>query len=265
MQKTHALFIMMLIFFCSVSHAFAQKVVPSPDWSFEKPLGRYDRAALERGFEVYKKSCAACHGLSQLRYRDLSALGYNENEIREMAAEYIVMDGPDEEGNLFERSALPKDPFVSPYENEQQAAFLNNGIAPVDLSLYIKSKENGEDYLYSILTGYSSSPLDNMVSLSEGQYWNYTFKGHVISMAPPLSDGLILYEDGTPATVQNYAADVVTFLAWAASPDMEDRKRMGIKVILYLIAFALVLYGVRIKTWSALYKNEPETGERHNG
>jgi ubiquinol-cytochrome c reductase cytochrome c1 subunit len=221
--------------------------LPNMDWSFEGPLGTYDRAALQRGFLVYKQVCSACHGLKKKYYRNLEALGYSEAQIKSIAAEYTVMDGPNDEGEMFERPARPSDKFKQPYANDKAAMYANNGALPVDLSLIVKARHGGADYVYGLLTGYTNPP-EGFV-LGQGQHYNKYKDGNIIAMANPLSDGQITYEDGTPQTLDQYAKDVTHFLAWAAEPELEERKQMGFKVILFLIAFAAVMYLVKRKIW----------------
>ena len=218
------------------------------DWSFQGIFGTYDRAAMQRGFLVYKQVCAACHSMSLLSYRNLEALGYTEAQINNIAADYIVIDGPNDEGDMYERPARASDRFVDPYENPQAAAFANNGAYPPDMSLIAKARHYGADYLYALLTGYEEAPEGE--TLLPGQYWNRYMPGHIISMAPPLADGMINYEDGAPETMSQYARDVTHFLAWAAEPHMEKRKQTGIMAFLFLLAFTLVMYGVKRRIWA---------------
>lgn len=217
-------------------------------WSFDGPTGTYDRAALQRGYKIYRDVCAACHSMDLLYYRNLEALGYNEQQIKNIASEYTFIDGPNDEGEMFERPGLPSDPFKAPFENEKAAAAANNGAIPPDLSLIAKARMGGPDYLFSLLTGYEEHAPHGHTLLS-GQYWNRYKDGNVIAMAPPLAEGQISYEDGTPQTLEQYAKDVSHFLMWAADPYMEQRKQTGIKVILFLIVFAGVMYTLKKKIW----------------
>lgn len=226
--------------------------LPNIDFSFEGPFGTYDKAALQRGFLVYKQVCSACHGLNKLYYRNLEALGYNEGQIKTIAGEYTVMDGPNDEGEMFERPARPSDKFKQPYDNDKLAAYTNNGAVPPDLSLITKARVGGAEYVYGILTGYADAPEG--VTLSPGQHYNLYKDGNIIAMAPPLADGAVAYEDPeTPQTADQYAKDVSHFLAWAAEPEMEHRKRMGVKVVLFLAAFAAIMYAVKRRVWSDLH------------
>lgn len=220
------------------------------DWSFSGVLGTYDRGSLQRGFQVYTQVCSACHSMKYLSYRNLSDLGYEEGQIKAIAAEYTTMDGPDDEGEMFERPMRPSDTFKAPYANEQATRYANNGALPPDLSLIAKARAGGADYIYGILTGYDEAPEGETVS--EGQYWNKFMAGNKIAMPPPLSDELVDYEDGTPGTTEQYAKDVAHFLTWAAEPKMEVRKRTGIKVILFLLVFAGLMYAVKRQIWAGV-------------
>lgn len=222
--------------------------VPELHWSFDGATGTYDKAALQRGFKVYKQVCSACHSMKYVYYRNLSALGYSPEEIKAIASEYSVMDGPDDEGEMFERPARGSDTFVSPYANKQQAMATNNGAYPPDLSLIAHARHGGADYIYALLTGYEEVPEGK--EILPGQYWNAYMPGHVIAMAPPLSDGQVEYTDGSAQTVAQYAKDVAHFLAWTSSPDLEARKKIGIKAFLFLLVFAGIMYAVKRKVWA---------------
>jgi len=224
--------------------------LPDVDFSFDGIFGTYDRASLQRGFQVYQQVCAACHGMDLLSYRNLTDLGYNDDEVKAIASQYTIMDGPNDEGEMFERNRLPSDRFANPYPNEQAARYANNGAYPPDMSLLAKARGGGAPYLYGILTGYTEPPEG--VTVADGQYYNKHMEGNKIAMAAPLSDGMIGYEDGTDETVSQYSKDVSTFLMWAAEPKLEQRKRMGVKVILFLIAFAGIMYAVKKKIWKDL-------------
>lgn len=220
-------------------------------WSFGGPLGTYDRAALQRGYQIYKESCAACHAMNQLYFRNLAALGFSEAEIKAIAAEYTVMDGPNDQGEMFERPSRPSDRFKSPFANEKAAAAANNGANPPDLSLIIKARHGGADYLYSLLTGYTTPP--SSLQMPSGMNYNEMFPGHMIAMPAPLSDGQITFADNTPATVPQMARDVASFLSWAAEPEMEDRKRLGLKVVAYLLLLTGVLFALKRKVWAKVH------------
>ncbi len=248
-RKLFSVFIVLAFLSPVASHAAkSTEELPNIPWGFQKVFSTYDRPALQRGFQVYKEVCAGCHGLDKVAYRNLSGLGYNPDEIKAIAAEYTVIDGPNDEGEMFERAAVPADRFVSPFPNDNAARASNGGALPPDLSLIIKARTNGPNYLFGLLTGYAEeAPAGE--ELLDGQYWNKYFPGHKISMAPPLSDGLITYSDGTEATVEMATRDVVEFLAWASEPTMEARKQMGVKVLLFLFFLSVLLYIVKRRVW----------------
>lgn len=236
------------------------------DWSFAGPFGTYDKGQLQRGLKVYREVCSSCHGLERVAFRTLEDLGYSEAQVRALAAEYEVEDGPDSAGDMFMRTAIPSDSFPSPFPNPEAAAASNNGAAPPDLSLIAKARaaergfptfvfdiftqyaEAGPDYIYSLLTGYQEAPEG--VEVQPGTYYNPHFMaGPALSMAPPLSDGQVSYDDGAPETVDQYARDVAAFLMWAAEPHMEDRKQMGFNVMIFLILFGALVYLTKRKVW----------------
>ena len=225
--------------------------IENRSWSFDGIFGQFDRAAQQRGYQVYNEVCSGCHGLRLLTYRNLAALGYSEDDIKAFAAEYEVTDGPDDEGEMYQREALPSDHFVSPFANDNAARAANNGALPPDLSLMVKARKNGANYLYALLTGYGDAPDGG--ELPDGLYYNAAFPGHQIAMLPPLDDDAVEYADGTPATVDQMASDLTTFLAWAASPEMEERKRLGLKVMLFLLVLTALLAAVKRKVWSRLH------------
>lgn len=225
----------------------AHSVVAELPWSFDGIFGTYDRAAMQRGFQVYKEVCSACHSMSRLAYRNLADLGYSEGEIKAIAADVVVADGPNDEGDMFERPGRPSDPFKSPYANVQQAKYANNGAYPPDLSLIAKARHGGANYIHAILTGYEDPPANK--EILPGQYWNTAMNGNILAMPPPLNAGQVTYSDGTAESVDQYARDVAHFLTWAAEPHMEQRKRTGVKVFLFLLVFTGVMYAVKRKTW----------------
>lgn len=225
--------------------------IPQQYWPHKGFLGKYDKAALQRGFQVYREACASCHSLRLMSYRNLQELGFTEAQVKAVAAEYTVMDGPNDEGDMFERAAVPSDRFVSPFANAEQARFSNSGALPPDMSLLVKARAGGEDYIYAILTGYGTPPED--VTLPDGMHWNNYFAGHQIAMAQPLSDGQITYSSGRSASVETAARDVVQFLAWAAEPHMEYRKTIGLKVLFFLIFFAGFAYAAKRRIWADVH------------
>ena len=246
--------------------ASAEEEAPKPphqEWSFEGPLGTYDEAALQRGFQVYKEVCSACHAVKHLYYRDLTEIGYSEDQVKGFAAQAQVSDGPNDQGEMYQRPGRPSDPFPAPFANDQAARAANNGSLPPDLSLIVKARDGGPDYVYAILTGFKESPKD--FKMNPGMNYNEYFPGHQIGMPPPLtSDGQLTYADGTKATVAQMAHDVVSFLAWASEPNLNERHRMGAKVILFLIVGAAIFYAAKRKIWADLHghpSDEPGIGD----
>lgn len=225
--------------------------LPKEEWSFQGIFGTYDRAALQRGFQVFKEVCNSCHALSMVRYRSLQDIGFSEEEVKALAAEATVVDGPNDDGDMFDRPGQPSDPFHSPFPNEKAARAANGGAYPPDLSLITKARKGGPDYSYGILTGYEEAPAD--FAMQEGLNYNHYFPGYQIAMPQPLSEDAVEYADGTPATVEQMSHDVVTFLNWAAEPELEARKRMGIKVMLFLVVFTGLLYATKRKIWAKLH------------
>jgi cytochrome c1 len=222
------------------------------DWSFSGIFGTYDRGELKRGYQIYSEVCASCHSLEYLAYRNLEEIGFSEAEIKEIAAEYEVKDGPDDEGEMYMRPARQSDRFVSPYANEKEARASNNGAYPPDLSLMSKARKNGPDYIYGLLTRYKDEAPEGM-EIADGMNYNEVYPGQQIAMVAPLEDETVEYADGTKATLQQHAKDVTTFLTWAASPEMEERKRLGIKVILFLVIWTAMLMALKKKIWAKLH------------
>jgi ubiquinol-cytochrome c reductase cytochrome b/c1 subunit len=243
---------------------------PANKWSFAGPFGKFDRGALQRGLKVYKEVCSNCHSLSYIAFRNLAdpgGPGYSTAQVAALAAEYKIKDGPNDSGDMFERSGRPADYFPSPFPNEQAARAANGGAAPPDLSLITKARsyergfpwfifdlftqyqEQGPDYVAAILQGFEDSPPKD-VSIPEGSYYNKYFPGHAIKMPKPLSDGQVTFDDGSPATVAQYAKDVTTFLMWAAEPHLEARKQLGFQVFVVLIIFAGLMYFTKKKVWA---------------
>jgi len=222
--------------------------IPSRDWSFSGPFGTFDPAARQRGFQVFKEVCSGCHGLEYIAFRNLAEIGYSEDEVKAIAAEFTMVDGPDDEGEMFEREGKSSDFWPAPFANDKAAAAANNGATPPELSLITKARKNGPNYVFALLTGYEEPPTD--VELLEGLNYNKVFPGHQIAMAAPLFEDGVEYADGTPASVEQMAHDVVTFLAWTAEPEMDARKHMGLKVMIFLVVFSIVLYAVKRKVWA---------------
>jgi ubiquinol-cytochrome c reductase cytochrome c1 subunit len=227
--------------------------LPHQEWSFHSIFGTYDEAAVQRGFLVYKDVCAACHSMNLLSYRHLSGTGLGEDQIKAVAASVQVPDGPNDEGEMFERAGLPSDRFKAPFPNEQAARAANNGALPPDLSLMCKARVGGPDHTYAILTGYEEPPAGFQVN--EGMNYNKYFAvgAHQIAMPPPLSDGVVTYPDGTEATVPQMARDVSHFLCWAAEPNLNERHQIGVGVMLFLIVLTACLYAVYRKVWADVH------------
>jgi len=221
------------------------------EWAFDGVLGHVDKQAAQRGFQVYKEVCSACHSLDRVAFRSLSEIGFTEAEIKSLAASYEVTDGPNDDGEMSKRPGKPSDHFVAPFANEKAAAAANSGAAPPDLSLIIKARPDGANYVYSLLTGYTQAPADMQVG--EGLHYNPYFPGEQIRMAPPIADDQIAYADGTKASVDQMSHDVVTFLQWAAEPEMGARKSMGLKVLAYLLAFTIVAYLAMKRVWKNVH------------
>lgn len=228
------------------------------EFSFQGPFGTYDRAALQRGFQVYKEVCSACHGLKRVAFHNLGddgGPGFSEAQVKAIAAGIQVPADPDEQGKTYNdsgeritRPGIPADYFPWKFENEKAARAANNGALPPDLSVIVKAREGGPQYVYSILTGFGGKPPANEV-MADNMNYNPYFSGHQIAMPPPLSEGVVTYSDGTKATVDQMAHDVTTFLAWAAEPKMEERKRMGLGVMMFLFLLTGLLYLAYHKLW----------------
>lgn len=270
------------------------------NWAFEGYTGTFDRQAAQRGFQVYKEVCSACHGLKRVAFRNLEALGFSEAETKALAAEssYKTIDG---EGEEVERPGKPSDRFPSPFANEEAARAANNGAYPPDLSLIVKARPHGADYIYALMTGYNKEvpgyncatrndageciafeatgsgageyqctgiessetinpetketyTVQTCIELPNTMYYNPYFDGRQIAMAPPLSDGMVTYEDGTDATLDQLTRDVVTFLQWAAEPEMEDRKRIGLRALIFLSLMTLLFYFAMKRVWADIKK-----------
>lgn len=242
---------------------------PEFDFSFEGPFGRFDQAQLQRGWQVYSEVCAACHGLKHLYYRNLGDHGgpeFSPDQVKAIAAAFLVVDGPDSEGDMYERPAKPADSIASPFANDEAAAAANGGALPPDLSLIAKSRtgfrgilkqiyagSGGPEYLRALLTSYED-PAPHGEDMGD-LYYNRMFAGNAIAMAPPLADELVEYQDGTPATVGQMAEDVTAFLVWAAEPKMSERKSAGLRNILVLIVLAALLYATNRKLWKPVKRD----------
>ncbi|NKB60124.1 MAG: cytochrome c1 [Alphaproteobacteria bacterium] len=225
--------------------------IPKRDWSFQGLFGTYDRAAMQRGLQIYQESCAGCHSIRLIYYRNLADLGYTAEQIKAFAAENEVEDGPNDEGEMYMRPAVASDRFIKPFPNDNAARAGNNGALPPDLSLMVEARVGGPNYLYAVLTGYGEPPAGTEVM--DGMSYNKYFPGHQIAMPPPLSEDGVEFADGTKATVEQQAKDITTFLAWASEPNMEARKSMGLKVMLFLLVFTGLLIAVKRRIWADVH------------
>ena len=243
--------ILLLLIFLKPAQS-AEMVDPiKVDWSFKGLTGTFDRASLQRGFQVYKEVCASCHSMQYLSYRNLGEPGgpeFSEQEVKAIAASFEIQDGPDPQGEMFTRPGRPSDKFKSPYPNIQAATAANGGAYPTDMSVLVKARKGGANYIYSVLVGYEDPPPS--VKLDDGVYYNKYMTGNKIKMPNNLIDGLVEYADGTESSVDQMAKDVTTFLAWAAEPELEERHRTGVKVIIYLILLTTLVYLSMKKIWS---------------
>ena len=234
--------------------SFAAGVAEDPikvDWSFKGLIGKFDRASLQRGFQVYKEVCSSCHSMQYLSYRNLSEPGgpeFSVEEVKAIAASFEVSDGPNSDGEMFTRPGRPADKFVMPYPNKQAAIAANGGAYPPDMSVLVKARKGGANYIYSVLLGYDDTPDE--IQLDEGVYYNKYMPGQKIKMPKVLSDGLVEYSDGTVSSEQQMAKDVTTFLAWAAEPELETRHKTGIKVMIYLTLLTILVYLSMKRIWS---------------
>ena len=246
--------------------AEGQKDAKAISFSFEGPFGTFDKGQLQRGYKVYKEVCSNCHAMSLVSFRNLSehgGPGFTAEQVKALAATFTVKDGPDANGDMYDRPGLPSDRFPSPFANDQAAASANGGAVPPDLSLITKFRPGwygtfnqlingigGPQYVYSVLTGYEEPSEEIKKEMPEGKSYNpYFANGHFISMAAPLSDGQVTFDDGAPSTVDDMARDVSAFLAWTAEPKMEERKSLGFMVMIFLTILSTLLYFVKKKIW----------------
>lgn len=263
----------------STVFAAGERVIPpSLNWSFSGPFGTFDRAQLQRGFKVVKEVCANCHSMSLIRLRNLSQPGgpeFSAGQVAALAATYTIKDGPNEQGEMFDRPGRAADAFPAPFPNEQAARAANGGAYPPDLSVLAKARtyergfpkfvfdmftqyqEQGPDYIAALLTGYKDPPPEG-VTLLPGQYYNTYMPGHLIAMPPPMQDGQVEYPKGpdgkspVPETVAQYSKDVAAFMVWMAEPHLEQRKRVGMMVMIFLFIFGVLLYYTKKKIWARI-------------
>jgi ubiquinol-cytochrome c reductase cytochrome c1 subunit len=237
---------------CVAARAADTPALPHQEWSFDGVFGTYDLATLQRGFQVYKEVCSACHPVSHLYFRDLSQIGYNANEVKAIAATYQVTAGPNDQGQMYQRPGRPSDPIPGPFPNDEAARAANGGALPPDQSLIVKARDGGPDYVYALMNGYKNPPAG--FKLLPGMYYNEFFPGHQIKMPPPLTEGAVTFSDGSKATVPQMAHDVAAFLTWASEPNLDTRHRTGLKVFLFLFVLVGVFYAAKRKIWSAVHR-----------
>jgi cytochrome c1 len=254
---------------------------PRNSWSFAGVFGRYDTGQLQRGFKVYREVCQVCHGLNLVAFRTLGQEGgpdFTEAEVEAIAAQYKIKDGPNDQGEMFERPGRPADHFPPPFPNDQTARLANGGSLPPDMSVLAKARqyergfpwfvidaipffqyqELGVDYIVAVLKGYAPKPAD--MTMAPGMQYNLYFPGHGIAMPPPLSDGVVSYTDGAPETLDQYAKDISAFLMWAAEPTLDSRKRIGFQVLIYLLILSGLLYFTKKKIWRDVHAHESAHG-----
>ena len=255
MKNFYKFFSIIIIIIASNSYSFAAEKVEylKTDWSFKGLFGKFDRASLQRGYQVYTEVCASCHSMRLLSYRNLGEKGgpeFSVDQVKAIAANFEVEDGPNDQGEMFTRPARPSDRFVSPYPNKQASIVANGGAYPPDMSVLVKARKGGADYIYSVLMGYEDPPSN--MQLDDGVYYNKFMEGKKIKMSNPLSDGLVEYADGTSATQEQMAKDITTFLTWAAEPHLETRHKTGLRVIIFLIILSILVYFSMKRIWSRI-------------
>ena len=247
--------ILFFLLFFYISNLFAAesstKSLPQHEWSFEGITGTFDRGALQRGYQVYSEVCSGCHSMKLLYYRDLIDIGFSQDQVKAIASEFTVIDGPNDEGEMFERDARPADRFVSPYLNDNEARANNNGAYPPDLSVITKAKKDGANYIYNLLLGYKDPPAN--MKVGEGMYYNMWMEGNQIAMPQPLYDESVDYANGTNNSSEQIAEDLVVFLTWAAEPELEVRKNLGIKVILFFIVLGFIIFLAKNHLWREVH------------
>ncbi len=231
-------------------------------WSFEGLFGTFDRASLQRGYQVYQEVCAGCHSVQHLSYRNLSEKGgpeFSVDEVKAITSQFEVEDGPNSDGEMFTRPARPSDKFVKPYPNVEASTAANGGAYPPDMSVLAKARAGGADYIYSLLMGYEEAP--DGFELDDGVYYNKYMPGNKIKMSEPISEGIVEYADGTSTSKEQIAKDVTSFLVWASEPHLESQHRMGFKTIIYLIILITLVYMSKQRVWSRFGSKEKEEEE----
>jgi ubiquinol-cytochrome c reductase cytochrome c1 subunit len=225
--------------------------LPKQNWSFNGPFGAFDLATVQRGFGVYMNVCSNCHSMHLLHYRDLSGIGLSPDQIKAVSASVQVPLGLDDQGQPLEGPGTPASQFRSPFPNDKAARAALNGALPPDLSLIFNAREGHGDYIYGVLTGYQDAPAG--FKLQPGLYYNNWFPGHQIAMPQPLHDGQVTFAGDAPNKIPDEAHDVVAFLAWAANPEMVERKQMGVRVVLFLALMTGLTYAVKRKIWADVH------------
>lgn len=230
-----------------------EEAIQHQDWSWQGIFGQYDTAQLKRGFQIYHEVCSSCHSLKLVAYRNLAEIGLSDDQIKAIAAEKQVTDGPNDQGDMYQRPAKPSDYFVPPFPNDPAARAANNGALPPDQSLLVKAREGGPDYIYAILTSYADPPAG--FKLNSGMNYNKAFAAgnFQIAMPPPLTDDRVKYEDGTKATLSQEARDITAFLNWTAEPELNVRHNLGIKVMIFLAILTILAYAVKRKIWADVH------------
>jgi ubiquinol-cytochrome c reductase cytochrome c1 subunit len=231
--------------------AHAQEIeLPHQKWSFDGPFGTFDRASAQRGFQIYNQVCSNCHSLKEAYYRNLEGIGLTEDQIKAVISDK-TMPSIGDDGTPADRPALVSDHFHSPFANDKAARAANNGALPPDQSVIEKAREGGADYIDALLQGYGDPPAG--MKIGDGLYYNKYFPGHQIAMPQPLQDDSVEYTDGTKATLAQEANDIATFLTYIANPELEQRKAMGVKIVLFLVGMTCVTYAVKRKIWADVH------------
>jgi cytochrome c1 len=262
-------------------HSHESPEPPALKWSFAGPRGYFDRAQLQRGFKIYREVCGNCHSLSLVAFRNLAERGgpeFTTAQAAAVAGEYKIKDGPNDQGEMFERPGRLADYFPPPFPNEQTARASNGGALPPDFSVIAKARtyergfprflldvitqyqEQGVDYIAALLKGYEKAPEG--MQMPQGMMYNKFFPGHGIKMPPPISDGQVSYDDGTPGTIDQYSRDVAAFLMWTAEPHLEDRKRTGFQVVIFLLFLSGLLYFTKKRIWHAVQLHPEELSRK---
>lgn len=222
------------------------------EFSFNGVFGQYDQAQLKRGFEIFHQVCSNCHGLRLVAYRNLSAVGLSEDDIKAIAAERETAGPISDDGEPTTRPGRASDKYIPPFPNEKAAAAANGGAAPPDLSLMAKARKGGPDYIFSLMQGFEETVPEGHV-VPDGKFYNKYFPGGNISMPPQLMEDLVTYSDGTKATVPQMAEDITAFLNWTAEPELDARKSLGLKVMIFLAVFTALLYALKRQIWKNIH------------